>query len=173
MGRAPAHRHDPPRTRRSGRRDGLFRGERSRAPFSTPLATSRRSPLGAAGGREILESGDVTLAPRHGQAQQAAAAFVEANLPELFARMIPAITGPAGSRELSRIEELRNSGDYKGRNFNLEDHQTAPWPRPAAPDESPPWRHRDHRRVAYVYVFDLYDKIAAQDVLGLKWRLEP
>ncbi len=123
-------------------------------PFFTK--SSNRSPSGIS----VLYGGATPAA------KQAAATFVEANLPELLARMVPAITGPAGSRPVDAL----NESDYDGGNINLEDHQTAPWPRPKQDGHSKPWRHRDHRRVAYGYVGGLYLKFTSPVVFNIRWN---
>ena len=105
-------------------------------------------------------------------AKEAAAAFVEANLPELLARMVPAITGPAGSRPVPLLDELRALSGYTGGNFNFESHRSTPWPRPIWPSPRDGWLHRDHRRAAYVYVSSLFRFLAGDQALNVQWNAE-
>ena len=90
--------------------------------------------------------------------------FIAAHEAELLARMIPAISGPAGSRAV----EVLSAEDYEGGNIDLQGFRNAPWPRPRTDGHDDPWWHRDHRRPAYVYVHGLYETIADEHHLKLK-----
>jgi hypothetical protein len=94
----------------------------------------------------------------------AAADFIANHEAELLARMIPAISGPAGSREVPEI----GAPPRLGRNIDLQGFRNAPWPRPDADDYRAPWWHRDHRRPAYVYVSQLYKTIVNENHLNLQ-----
>jgi hypothetical protein len=89
-----------------------------------------------------------------------AADFIANHEAELLARMIPAISGPAGSRA---VPEWGQDG-----NIDLQGFRNAPWPRPETDNFIDPWWHRDHRRPAYVYVNRLYDTIVGENYLNLK-----
>jgi hypothetical protein len=91
-----------------------------------------------------------------------AADFIANHEAELLARMIPAISGPAGSREVPEI----GAPPRLGRNIDLQGFRNAPWPRQIDNDE--PWWHRDHRRPAYVYVSQLYKTIVNENHLNLQ-----
>lgn len=91
---------------------------------------------------------------------EAAADFIANHEAELLARMIPAISGPAGSREVPDIPSNRN--------IDLQGFRNVPWPRPRTDGHDDPWWHRDHRRPAYVYVHGLYETIVDEHHLKLK-----
>lgn len=87
----------------------------------------------------------------------AADAYIGNHEAELLARMIPAISGPAGSREVPEWETEWN--------IDMNQFRNSPWPR-SQPGQ--PWWHRDHRRPAYVYVNRLYTIMANDQHLNLK-----
>jgi hypothetical protein len=74
---------------------------------------------------------------------------------QLLAEMIPATSQPAGLTALTPLGLTRN--------FNMQDdfkNQNA-WPRSGGL-----WEHSDFRKVAYPYVYKLYDKFNEQGGLG-------
>lgn len=71
---------------------------------------------------------------------------------QLLAEMIPAVSKPAGLMALTPLQPLRN--------FNMEDLQNG-WPR-----GSLDWYHSDFKKVAYPYVYKLYDKFESEGGLG-------
>ncbi len=82
---------------------------------------------------------------------------------EILARGIPALSGPAGSREI-RVPDQNNLK----RNVNINNQISRPngWPRPANDEPyGQRWKHGDWKDVAYYYNFKLFEEFVTKGEL--------